>query len=369
MACCMAVYPFDSSTYGRARPTVLRLKRGLHALGSAARSARNPRTTRAACRHRRAGLDAAGRPVRNGRRVRPHGGAARPRARADRDSRRGAPHRDSRRARRGPGPPHPVRAVPPRGARARPLLARLLAARDHRRRRASPPTSRTASSRSRSPSRAIAARGGSTSAEAPSMFRRLTLSVVLLVAGFVGGIVVTGWVRAADAGSTRRRPQSDRSPTAADPGRRQSPPHRPRSSRPPGAAGAVCRRRPRLHARRGSGGERRGEHLVAAGRAHAQLAVRQRSVLPLLLRRRRAVRLARSAIAEPRLGRHHLAGRLRHHQQPRRRRERPRDHDRAARQAGDQGQGHRHRPGDRHRAAEDSGDGTAGDRRGAIRAS
>ena len=84
----------------RAPPTVLVLKRGLHALGSAARSARSPRTTRASCRHRRARLDAAGRPVRDRRRVRPDGGAARADARTDRHPRRRAPHRDSRRARR-----------------------------------------------------------------------------------------------------------------------------------------------------------------------------------------------------------------------------------------------------------------------------
>ena len=48
-----------------------------------------------------------------------------------------------------------------------------------------------------------------------------------------------------------------------------------------------------------------------------------------------------------------FAGRLRHHEQPRRRRERSRDHDRAGRQARDPRHGGRHRSGDRHRAAED----------------
>ena len=56
-------------------------------------------------------------------------------ARSDRDSRRREPHRDSRRARRGAGRDDPVRAVPSRRARPRPLLARLRAAGADRRRR------------------------------------------------------------------------------------------------------------------------------------------------------------------------------------------------------------------------------------------
>jgi serine protease Do len=50
------------------------------------------------------------------------------------------------------------------------------------------------------------------------MFRRLTLSVVLIVAGFIGGIAVTGWVRAADGSraSDPRRPVSAVADAAAE---------------------------------------------------------------------------------------------------------------------------------------------------------
>src|SRR4249919_3756283 len=115
--------------------TVLVLKRGLHALGSAARSARTPRTTRASCRYRRTRLDAAGGSVRNRRGLRAHGGTTRAHARSDRHPRRGAPGRDSGRARRRPGTLDSLRAVPPGGTRPRALLARILAAGNHRRRR------------------------------------------------------------------------------------------------------------------------------------------------------------------------------------------------------------------------------------------
>ena len=78
-----------------------------------------------------------------------------------------------------------------------------------------------------------------------------------------------------------------------------------------------------------------------------------RPVLPLLLRRgRRRLRLARSPVAQPRLGRRHLLGRLRRDEQPRRRREHARNHRRAARQTRGARTAHRHRPGHRHRAAQ-----------------
>src|SRR5438270_443078 len=89
-----------------------------------------------------------------------------------------------------------------------------------------------------------------------------------------------------------------------------------------GADARLLHRWPRLHADREPGGKRRREHLVSAGRPHPQLAVLERPVLPLLLRRRRDVRLARPSLAEPRVGGHHFVRRLRRHQQPRRRRQR-----------------------------------------------
>ena len=80
--------------------------------------------------------------------------------------------------------------------------------------------------------------------------------------------------RAAAADAAARRRAAD--PRAAP--RRRSP--------------AACPTSPRVAAARH---HERDEHLVAAGRAHAELAVRERSVLPLLLRRSgRCVRLPRS---------------------------------------------------------------------------
>ena len=84
-----------------------------------------------------------------------------------------------------------------------------------------------------------------------------------------------------------------------------------------------------------------------------ELAVRQRSVLPVFLRRSRCLRPARSPIAQPRLRRDRLGRRIRRHQQPRRRRQRARDHRGAVGQARGARADHRHRCGHRHRASED----------------
>ena len=130
------------------------------------------------------------------------------------------------------------------------------------------------------------------------MFRRLTLSLVL------------------DRRRLRRRPGRHR-PDAHRRrlARRRAPPRRDRRAR---RSARAAPRRPRRRRRVRGGGP---DFTRVAGQAvkgvanisslqvvrTPQLAVRQRSVLPLFLRRRRAVRLARSPIAQPRLRRHHLA--------------------------------------------------------------
>ena len=68
------------------------------------------------------------------------------------------------------------------------------------------------------------------------------------------------------------------------------------------------RRHARSHRRGAARDRQRDEHLVDPDRANAELAVRQRSVLPLLLQRSgRRVRLPRTAGAEPRLRRDRVA--------------------------------------------------------------
>ena len=99
------------------------------------------------------------------------------------------------------------------------------------------------------------------------------------------------------ASSRRRQPPLSRR-TAA---RRR--PRRPCRHRPPAMRPRRHRRRRRHDARffegRGPGREGRREHLVAAGRADVQLAVRQRSRFPVFFRRRSGVRIARPAVAQP----------------------------------------------------------------------
>ena len=213
-----------------------------------------------------------------------------------------------------------------------------------------------------SQSQSIAARAASTSAEVPNaMMRRLPLPLVFLVAGFVAGLVLTGRMRTA-ADSSAGEPPPARAEPAAEQRGASIPAIR-------GAGVAVSGGGPDFT--RVAGQAVKGVANISSLQVvrTPQLAVRERSVLPLLLRRRRAVRIARPPFAQPRLRRHHLGRRLRRHQQPRRRRERPRDHGRAGRQARDQGQGHRHRSGHRHRAAEDRRHRPARSSRGAIRRS
>ncbi len=81
---------------------MLRCGRGFHAVGSTSRSAGAAGTDRAARRLGRARMDAAGRLVRDGHRVRPHRRTPRPDPRPDRHSRRGPPRGHPRRAGRRP---------------------------------------------------------------------------------------------------------------------------------------------------------------------------------------------------------------------------------------------------------------------------
>ena len=121
----------------------------------------------------------------------------------------------------------------------------------------------------------------------------------------------------------RGRPGADR---AAAHGRRNRR-RRPGDARRRAAAGARPRRSParrrtaRSHRRGRTRRRQRDQHLVHPDRPRIGLAVRERPVLPLLLRRRgRRVRQSRAPGAEPRLRRDRVVGRLPPHQQPRRRR-------------------------------------------------
>ena len=117
--------------------------------------------------------------------------------------------------------------------------------------------------------------------------------------------------RRSPAGCTRQRPASAPRPTAPQPDAARG--RRPAPAAPRSAGCPISRASPQRAIRQ------RHEHLVDCRSSAAELAVRQRSVLPVLLRRRRCSdREPRRA--EPRLGRHRLGRRLRPHQQPRRRR-------------------------------------------------
>ena len=142
-------------------------------------------------------------------------------------------------------------------------------------------------------------------------------------------------------------------------------PPSPRATRQPHRArarGAAPRRpAPDFTQDRRTGGERRGQHLVAAGRPQVEFAVRKRSVLPVLLRRpgrcsARAI-AARSASA-PASSSPPTATSSPTTTSSARTSARSR---RACRtSARCKGKHHRHRSGDRHRAAENRRQGTAG---------
>ena len=176
---------------GRLRPPYVHAtieKRGLHAVGSAARSARAARTDRTARRHRRAGMDAAGRSLREP----PARSCSRPncpvspattstftpKTAADRHSRSSASERTAS-----------LRAVSPGRTRTRPLLARLPAARTDRHRW------RHRRSQGRAPDGDAAK--GRRARDAPrrsfvKFFARALLSLALLAAGYAVGLVVSG---------------------------------------------------------------------------------------------------------------------------------------------------------------------------------
>ena len=97
------------------------------------------------------------------------------------------------------------------------------------------------------------------------MLRRLTLSVMLVVAGFVAGLVVTGRMRtAADSRAAERSP----APAGAPEPRVPAAPA-PASAQHAWTRRRTIRRRARLHPHRRPGGQRRRQHFVAAGRPHA----------------------------------------------------------------------------------------------------
>ena len=99
--------------------------------------------------------------------------------------------------------------------------------------------------------------------------RRLSLALLFVLAGVAAGLVDLG----PDARHQRRRSRRAGRGAAA------------RAARPRPPAPAVADRRPGLHPRRRADHRRRHQHRVAAGGAPPGVAVRQRSVLPVLLRR------------------------------------------------------------------------------------
>ncbi len=181
--------------------------------------------------------------------------------------------------------------------------------------------------------------------------RRVCLRRLLVLVGLTAGLVVSGRLHD-DQRRRRRRAAAASSPAAPAPRLRRWPRRAP-ISRASLADTVACRH----------------QHLVAAGGAALGVALHQRSVLPVLLRRRRRdVRHARPLRVEPRLGRRHLDRRLRRHQQPRRRRTAMRRNHR--RRSADKrelrGQGHRRRPVHRPGPAQDRRQRPAGDSVGRL---
>ncbi len=270
------------------------------ALGSVPRSDHHPASARAACLDRAAGLGARRRPVRNGdgvhfhRRAPGHLRASRSRSKwstggscCKAAATRASPASSTTRS----SADTATSAAPSRcPRRSRPTHRRRLVERrahDHR----------SQGSRARA-----APRFG-------VMITRLSVVGLLFSAGLIAGLVLSGRARQsrrhrqpAAVGRRRRRTTSDR-----------------RAPSPPGD------RRARFHARRRTDRQGRHQHFVGAGRAAQRLAVRQRSVLPVFLRRSRARCSAAAAPNRAWIRRRDLARRPGRHQQPRaRRRCRPR---------------------------------------------
>ena len=280
----MSVYPCNRSTYGsERRPTMLRCR-------NVAFTRWDPLRDLLALHEQigqLVGTDAPGwtPPVdlyETADRVRPDRGTARPDARTDRHPRRGEPHRHPRRARRRPGPRHAVRAVSPRRARPRPLLARVRAARSRS-------TSTRVTADLKDGILTVTIPKAARSRRAPHrrqlschdvMVRRFALSLVLVVAGFVAGLV-------------RHRPHAHRRRLARRSRRRAGAGAAARDARAPPRAGAAAAAR-----RRGGGPDFTrvaGQAVKGVANISSLQVVRtpnspfaQRSVLPVLLRRRRA---------------------------------------------------------------------------------
>ena len=145
--------------------------------------------------------------------------------------------------------------------------------------------------------------------------------------GSVAGLVVTGRMRTATESRAESRPLSANTQL---PPTRSAPVPQPDTDRCTGFHARSPDRRSRAsptsrRCRSSAGATRRSPTIRSSATSSAT---------------RRVLRIARSAIAQPRVRRDHLRRRLRRHQQPRGRRERARhDHRRAARQARDQGAG------------------------------
>ncbi len=264
-------------------------------------------------------------------RVRPHRRTPGPLARPDRDSRRRQPHHDPRRARRrrrGADVPceqyHRVERGHGRFSRAFVLPEPIDVGRDHRRSEGRPPHGHDSEGQRprRAPHRRDIARR--------LMIRRFFCPCALVVAGFVAGLVA-------------HRPACARQPTRAPPMRRRVAGAR--------AARAVTRRRA------GRAARRRRRRSPSAGPTSRASPARPSRASPTSRRCRSCARRTRRSRNDPFFryffgdddafgsrdrrslslgsGVDHLRRRLRRHQQPRRRRERARDHGRAARQARD----------------------------------
>ena len=191
------------------------------------------------------------------------------------------------------------------------------------------------------------------------MLKQLSLSILLVATGLVSGLALSS-----RAGDTVERLSPAPVPVGTDgaaapvvpAGNTADRHHRTGAD---GQACGACRRHHRtgLHSRRRADRPRRHQHFLHPGGEAAELALRQRPVLPAVLRRRpgRDVRLRQSLRVEPRIRRADFGRRLRGHQQSRRRREQRRGDRCGRRSPRAAGEDHRHRLVDRPRAAEGGG--------------
>ena len=282
---------------------------GLHPLGSAARSARAPRATQPSGRRRRTGLDATRRSLRDRRPLRDHRRSRRPHTRGHRHPGPGRPADPPRRT-SASGAPRPASSTGSSAATAAsPAPSSCPQAVDvdrHQRRPARRRPDGRRSPRSSTRASSTCSRAGRHCCRRLSVFALAPASL----AGFAAGLVLTGrlperrptrWLRPRTSAARRRSGgrTGRRRPLRRSPISPASPPRR-------SGASPTSRR-----CRSCGGRTRRSPTTRSSGTSSATTTSGS------------AAALSRST--EPGLRRHRLGRRLRRHQQPRGRRERPRD--------------------------------------------